>query len=408
MKEQNLSYTYDIIILGAGAAGLQCALTAAKRGRRVVLVEHNEQIGRKISISGGGKANFTNLHMGSEFYFGDDPAFVKPSLKAFPPQKIMDFYLQQGLAFEEREHGQLFGLSKAQNFVQCMQEQCMQYGCEFLCSHKIDKLHYAHECYSLTCSSKDAPPKTLNAQSLVLALGSSAYPQIGATSLGLSLAAQFGHTAKPFSSALAPFIMPKQWELAHLSGISMPVCISIQNAKYCDALLFTHTGVSGPAVLRASCHSQQSNAQHNTLAVQSMEVNFLPHAHLELLLDAKECGKLFLRNLVSRHMPQRLADALLPQEIAKRKIAELSRKDRQRAHASVHRHILTPQKKAGLEKAEAALGGIYTQEVHAKSMESRLQKNLFIVGELLDITGNLGGYNLHFAFASGHLAGLNA
>ncbi len=404
MNSINIGNSFDVIILGAGAAGLQCALTASKRGISVALVEHNKYVGQKIAISGGGKANFTNLRMGSEFYFGAETAFVEPCLDAFTPQMLINFYMKHGLPWEEREHGQIFGLCKAKKFIDAMHSECIRNGCTFFCNHNILHVEHLAEHYIITIFCKDtANKKIMRSKNLVLALGSSAYPQVGATPLGLKLAAQFGHTFKEFTPALTPFIMPKDWELAHLSGISLPVRITLQHTIYHEALLFTHTGISGPVVLQASCHWHEENCK----AQYPLEIDFLPHIHLEELLDAPECSKLFLRNLVNRHIPERLADALLPQDIAKRKIAELSRKSRQKAHACVHHYPLNPQKKAGLHKAEAALGGILTEQINAYSMESLLQNNLFIVGELLDITGTLGGYNLHFAFAGGHMAGLN-
>ncbi len=404
MENINADNIYDVIILGAGASGLQCALTASERKLRVLLLDHNTSAGRKIAVSGGGKANFTNLHMGSAYYHGEDVSFVEPCLDAFPPKKILDFYIKHGLLWEEREHGQLFGLHTAQKLVNAFCQDCEDLGCEFLYNHSIQSVHRTEDIFIIHCSDKDQKEKTFFAKSLVLALGSPAWPQVGASSMGLALAAQFGHKTKPFQAALAPLIMPKSWELAHLSGIALPVRICIAGAHINEALLFTHNGISGPAVLQASCYFNEV-LHGNT--VQSFEIDFLPHLHLETFLDAPECAKLFLRNLVNRHMPERLADALLPEDIARRKIAELSRKSRQKAHQCVHNYKIFPLKKDTMSKAEAALGGVYTQDINAWSMESLLTKKLFITGELLDITGHLGGYNLHFAFASGYLAGLN-
>ncbi len=402
MKKTNCDSNYDVIILGAGASGLQCARTAAERNLRVLLIDHNARAGRKITVSGGGKANFTNLRMGKEFFFGSDVDFVEPCLDAFSPKMLQDFYVQHGLAYEEREHGQLFGLESAQRFVDALCLECEKLKCQFVFQYAIDEVRVENNYYIVECHHSETQEKAIySGTSLVLALGSSAWPQVGASPLGLSLAKQFGHKIKPFTPALTTLLMPSNWALKHLSGISLPVTINIQGISLSEALLFTHTGVSGPAVLQASCYLHAENMH------QGIEIDFLPHMQLEEFLDTPECGKLFLRNFVNRHMPERLADALLPEDIARRKIAELSRKARKQAHQCVHNYRLIPEKKGSMQKAEAALGGVYTQDVNAYSMESLLRDKLFIVGELLDVTGSLGGYNLHFAFASGYLAGLN-
>ncbi len=393
---------YDVLILGAGAAGLMCALTAAQRGRKVLLVDHNDRVGRKISVSGGGKANFTNLHMHSDFFFGVDKNFTEPALDAFPPKNIIDFFVQQGLPFEEREHGQLFGCSSAQHFVQALEDMCLRHGCDFLLKYTFKDAVHTGTQYEVQCVSEDANSIHIRAESLVLALGSPAWAHIGASEDGLALAAQWGHKVKAFSPVLTSLTMPQDWPLAGLSGISLPATVTVHRQEpepsyaHTEALLFTHSGISGPAVLQASCHWQPG---------QPIFIDFLPQLHLEELLDAPECGKLFVRTLLTRQMPQRLVDKLLPEEWSRRKIAELSRKVRKLLHESVHNFQIVPSKKGGMLKAEAARGGVLTENMNAWSMESLLQERLFIVGELLDITGQLGGYNLHWAFASGYVAG---
>ncbi len=403
MKQEKESF-YDVIILGAGASGLMCAMTAAKRGRKVLLVDHNAKAGKKIAISGGGKANFTNVHMSPDFFFGEEPLFTEPALEAFTPKHILDFMMQQGLCWEEREHGQLFGTTSAKEFVRSLVQQCEKFACTFLLEHTLGEISFSQGLYTVSLTDANAFASTVQGQSLVVALGSPAWAHIGATSHGLQVAAQFGHQARSFTPVLTSLHLPPQSALSGLSGISLPVTIRVQRADmphdftHKEALLFTHTGISGPAVLQASCHWQEG---------QPLFIDFLPHISLEELLDAPECGKLFVRTLLCRHMPQRLVDALLPELWARRKIAELSRKVRKELHACVHAYSVVPQKRGGMQKAEAARGGVLVEHVNAWSMESLLQERLFLVGELLDITGQLGGYNLHWAFASGHLAGLH-
>ncbi len=393
--QEHKNNTFDAIILGAGASGLMCALTAAKRGLRTALIDHNTHAGKKICISGGGKCNFTNLNMGSAYYVGAKD-FTQPALDAFQPKTMQSFFMKHGLLWEEREHGQLFGCQSAKLFVKALVQECIHYKCQFFLAHSIEDITKNNSLFTVYCQNET--PKILQAKNLVLALGSPAWANIGASSAGLNLAAKWGHTHQSFMPALTSLHMPKDWPLAELSGISLRVRINT-NAYHCtDDLLFTHNGLSGPAALQASCHWQQNTPVY---------IDFLPYTPFVELLDAKECGKLIPRTLLSRHMPQRLADKILPPAHARRKIAELSRKVRNDITNCIHNYAVTPESKGPIQRAEACLGGINTKEVNPWSMESALQKNLYIIGELLDITGQLGGYNLHFAFASGHLAGLN-
>ncbi len=386
----------DAVILGAGASGLMCALTAAKRGLNVALVDHNIHAGKKIAISGGGKCNFTNINMGSSYFVGDQ-SFIEPALDAFPPKTMQIFFQKHGLLWEEREHGQLFGLQNAKLLVKTLVNECHRFNGKFYLEHEIQEISKSDNIFNVMCSNNNIK-KELHAKNLVLALGSPAWANVGATSIGLKIAAQWGHKHRPFQAALTSIQMQKNWPLADLSGISLRVNISTAHYKCSDDLLFTHQGLSGPAALQTSCHWQNNSPIY---------IDFLPHINFAELLDAKECGKLLTRNLLCRHMPQRLADKLLPEEFARRKIAELSRAARNTIANNIHNFSIIPSCKGPMERAEAALGGIDTSEVNPWSMESNIEKKLYIIGELLNVTGQLGGYNLHFAFASGHLAGLN-
>lgn len=411
----------DVLILGAGAAGLLCARTAARRGRRVVLLDHAATPGRKIAVSGGGKANFTNLHMDASHFIGSHDqhaAFCEPSLDAFGPRDIMALLAEHGLAWEEREHGQLFGLEKATLLVDALVRDCQKTGCLFVLEHKIEAVERTAQGFVVKATKETAPDakgasphateskggaRTITATSLVLALGSSAWPQVGASDAGARWARHFGHDVFPFRPVLVPLHMPASWPLQGLSGISLKVRLGTRHGAndYTreDDLLFTHSGISGPAVLQLSCRWQPG---------QEVTIDFLPRDRFDALLDAPENGKLLVRTLLSRHMPQRLADALLPEELSRRKVAELSRAARTALRDAVHSHRVIPAGHDGLRRAEAAAGGVNTAQVNAWSMESLITPGLFVVGELLDITGHLGGYNLHWAWASGHMAGQNA
>lgn len=397
----------DVLILGAGAAGLLCARAAARRGRKVTLLDHAATPGRKIAVSGGGKANFTNLHMNTAHYVGHPLSptseFCEPALSEFSPKAITSLLAEHGMAWEEREHGQLFGLEKAEKLVDALLRDCQNAGCQFLLQHSIEDIEHSAQGFTVQArdhgQDKDAT-RALTAASLVLALGSPAWPQAGATDMGARLAKLLGHIVHPFRPVLVPFRMPATWALQGLSGISLKARLRTGEGKEAyervDDLLFTHAGISGPAALQISCRWH---------AGQEILMDFLPHCRFDQELDTPEHGKLLVRTLLCRHMPQRLADALLPKELARRKVAELSRAARNALRDCVHEHRVIPAGHEGMRRAEAAAGGVNILEVNPWSMESLVTPRLFVVGELLDVTGHLGGYNLHWAWASGQLAG---
>lgn len=379
----------DVIILGAGAAGLMCAKTAAEQGRRVLLLDRDAEPGRKISISGGGKANFTNRHMAPSRFVGD-PDFCRPALEAFPPARMLDFMARHGLAWEERGCGRLFGRARARTLVDALVRDCLRAHCRFLMGEPAERVERVGNGFRVLRNGR-----ALCAPRLVLATGSPAWSGLGSDD-GVRWARRMGHRTHPFRPVLVPLRMPPEWPLHGLAGVSLPAILSAGGRAYADDLLFTHDGLSGPAALQASCRWEPG---------QPITANFLPHMSFSALLDAPECGRQAPRALLARQAPRRLADALLPPDVARRRAAELSRAARTLLHDAVHAHSVVPAGTAGMGRAEAAMGGVCTDEINAWSMESLRVPGLFIVGELLDVAGELGGYNLHWAWASGCLAG---
>lgn len=394
MKEPASLPELDVLVLGAGAAGLMCARTASLRGRRTALADRHAAPGRKLSASGGGKANFTNLRMDPAHYLGD-AAFCEPALEAFTPRHMLDFMARHRLAWEEREHGRLFGLARAQTLADALTADCLNAGCRFFMGRRVERVEKHAGGFAAFCHDGSS----LHAGSLVLATGSPAWPSLGADDAGARWALRMGHKTRPFRPILAPLYMPPDWPLHGLAGVSLPATLTVADYVCTDHLLFTHDGLSGPAALQASCSWESG---------RPIMVDFLPGLDFGDLLDAPHNGKFPPRSLLARHMPKRLADALLPPETARRKSAELSRAWRRTLRQAVHAHCVTPVGIAGMDKAEAAAGGVRTEDVDAWSMESLLVPGLFIVGELLDVAGRLGGYNLHWAWASGYLAGSRA
>ena len=395
----------DVLILGAGAAGLMCARHAAASGLNVVLLERGPVPGRKLAVSGGGKANFTNRTVSPHDYRCEGSkgnAFCAAALKGFTPETMLHLVREWNLPFEERTHGQLFLTVPAQRMVRALVDDCRKHGCHIACNTAVTGVQAHGEGFRVQTDSGTWQGKTL-----VLALGSPAWPQAGGSGAGFRLAAELGHTVIPPRAALAPFKLTDNSPLLSLTGISLPVCVTLGQHQWQDDLLFTHDGLSGPAALKASLYWNQGMA---------LTLNFLPSQDVAALLDSPQTGKQTPRALLARHLPQRLVDALLPQEWARRKAAELSRTARLAIVDAVQKHSITPSATAGLKKAEACSGGVNTDEVDPKTMRSRVCENLFVVGELLDVTGLLGGYNLHWAWASGmaaarelarHMAGNN-
>lgn len=386
----------DVLILGAGASGLACAREAAGRGLRVILLDRAAAPGRKLAISGGGKANFSNRQVAPKDYCCGLADFCGPALAGFTPEDMLALVRAWSLPFEERDHGQLFLTVPAQKLVEAFSRDCRQRGCRFVCKIPVHAVSRTAGGFSV-----QAGNALWQSKALVLALGSPAWPQIGSSGLGYRLAQGLGHVVLPPRPALAPLLLPPDDPLRTLAGINLPVRISLpacsaEARSWCDDLLFTHEGLSGPAALKASLFLRVN---------ELVELDFLPGQTLSALLDAPSSGRQTSRALLSRLLPQRLVDALLPAETARRKIAELSRAARREMQTSVKARRLLPAGTAGLKKAEVCAGGVDTREINPQDMASLRCGNLHIIGELLDVTGQLGGYNLHWAWASGTAAG---
>lgn len=440
---------FDVIILGAGASGLMCASVAAGRGKSVLLIDHAAKAGRKLSITGGGKCNLTNKTVRPEDYVGENPHFCRSALSRFTPEDMLNLAREAGIALEEREQGQIFCKRPAGHLVDFLVQRCEKQGCRLLLEQRILAVErIAPEKAGdpppavkgfADRDETDAPPPPAHAdpgaaqprfrvrlrsgeyeaRSLVIAMGSPAWPRVGASGRGYELARSFGHRIVPVRPVLAALVMPADWPLAGLAGITTPASIQVlppleaseatngaggrKKTKTAGilaadklSLLFTHTGISGPAALQASLHWRGGGR---------LIIDFLPALAPAELLDSMAGAKLLCRNLIRRYLPDRLADALLPADFAGKKTAELPRREQERLCALLKAHTVTPVRSEGFARAEAAAGGVCTREVSSRDMKSARVPGLFFCGEVLDVTGRLGGYNLHWAFASGSAAG---
>jgi predicted Rossmann fold flavoprotein len=380
---------YDIVILGAGASGLWAAMTAAKRGKSVCVIDHGKKAGRKILIAGGGKCNFTNLEMTTDDFLCRNPHFVKSALARLTPWDLIDFLESYDIPWEEREHGQLFCRDSAADIVSALLAECKKAKVTLRLDEEIKNVT-KNEIFKVALGSGE-----VTAPACLIALGGPAWPQVGATDTGHRIAKQFGHTIIPARPALVPFTTASDWKLKGLTGIALPVRLTVGGKSFTENLLFTHKGLSGPVALQASCHWGKG---------MEIAINFLPDHRIETLL-ADAGGKPLVRTVLSRILPERLATALLPAKLGGRQIAQLTTQDHELLAGLVHNYPVIPAGTEGMRKAEATGGGVDTADVSSKTMESRLTPGLYLTGELLDVTGQLGGFNLHWAWASGQAAG---
>ncbi len=438
---------YDVIILGAGASGLMCGKTAAERGRRTLILEHAEKPGRKLSTTGGGKCNLTNREVRPEDYAGENPQFCRSALARLRPQDLLDWLAAAKVPVEEREHGQMFCARSAKDLLNLLLDDCKRSGCRIATGEKVLAVKAAAPPDNAPqegpadeqAEQASLPPRfvvrttarSYAAYSVVVATGGPAWPQVGATGSGYEFARAFGHRILPIRPALAGLTLPASSPLAGLAGIAVIASIHRSLAPPAEEngpetagerteqpsrkrsgktasskpgtllaeslpLLFTHSGISGPAALQSSLYWKKGD---------SLRVDFLPGLSFAALLAAPENGRLLPRNLLKKHLPARLCDVLVPEDMAGIRAAELARAQRDFLHDLAHAFPLTPSGTEGFAKAEVTAGGVSTEEISSRTMESRRMPGLFFCGEVLDVTGRLGGYNLHWAFASGKAAG---
>lgn len=384
---------YDAIIIGAGAAGLMAAIEAGKRSQRVLVVDHARVVGRKLLVSGGGKCNVTNRTISSSDYFGNHPSFCAHALKNFTPSHCLQLLKQAHIEVEEREHGRIFCKHSAEDLVAYLEAEVRRLGVTLRLGDAVDNLQ--HDGKQFTIEIKET---TYTSDSLLIATGGLAWAQIGATDWGMRAAKQLGHKIIPPRPALVGFVLPESSPLRNLQGINLEVQSKVagKDMTVKEPLLFTHRGLSGPASLQLSCAWEKGD---------TLLINFLPNADVLAYMHNPQSGKLLVKNLLATLLPDRLLTAILPELLANRKVAELAKADRKQVADSIHAYAVAPASLDGFTRAETTLGGVDTAQVDPNTMQSLLVPNLYFAGEVLDVAGRLGGYNIHWAFASGRLAG---
>jgi hypothetical protein len=392
----------DVIILGAGGAGMMCAIHAARRGRSVVLLDHSKKLGGKILISGGGRCNFTNMGAGPANYVSRNPHFCKSALSRYRPDEFIQMVRDHGIAFHEKKLGQLFCDHSAQDIVDLLKSECDTAGAQFELECKIEKVERLPESEGENLRFRIETSKgVFESESLVVATGGLSIPKIGATGFGYQLAEQFGLKLVDRAPALDGFTFSgtEMNSLSALSGISIDCVIECNDKSFRENILFTHSGLSGPAALQASLHWYPGD---------TVTIDLLPGQDVFqfFLRKKKEGSRAIVRNLLSELLPSRFAELFcelfFPSELP---LPQVSEKSLEAFCELLHAWKFVPSGTVGYNKAEVTRGGVDTDELSSKTMEARKVPGLYFIGEVVDVTGWLGGYNFQWAWASGWAAG---
>ncbi|NNF41101.1 MAG: NAD(P)/FAD-dependent oxidoreductase, partial [Woeseiaceae bacterium] len=387
----------DVIIIGGGAAGLLCAITAANRGRTVVVLEGSNRIGKKILMSGGGRCNFTNLHCEPARFISANPPFCISALSRYTQWDFIALVEQHGIAYHEKTLGQLFCDGSSKEIVAMLQSECDSAGVRIVTHCDISTVHCDDD-YTVTSNAGN-----FQSASLVVASGGLSIPKMGASGLGYDLAKQFGHTVLDTRAALVPFTLAGALhEMAgRLSGVSTPATVRCNGMSFSEDILFTHRGLSGPAILQASSYWTPGDA---------IAIDLLPGRDAaEQLIQAKRSQpKALLRTALTGALPRALVhelQALLWPQYANKPLTDIADERLVRLAGELHHWTLKPGGTEGYRTAEVTLGGVDTSELSSKTMESKRQPGLYFIGEVVDVTGHLGGFNFQWAWSSGWAAG---
>ncbi len=381
---------FDAIILGAGAAGLMCAIEAGKRGRRVVVLERADRVGKKILISGGGRCNFTNIHCKPENFLSANPHFARSALARYAPADFISLVEKHGISYHEKTLGQLFCDGSAKEIVAMLLAECAEAGVEIFLNAQVQSVERGDGFEVLTQSAEFQAP------ALVVATGGLSIPKIGATSLGYEIAQQFAIGIEECRPALVPLVLDQSNQQAwcDLTGLSAEVIASTGRQKFREKLLITHRGLSGPAILQISSYWRET---------EPITIDWAPEKSVAAELMAKSTGRdaASAKNTLRSHFSARLADRLID-------LADQPRWTNaavQQLENQLHHWRFEPDGTEGYEKAEVTAGGVDTNELSAKTMEAKRVPGQYFIGEVVDVTGHLGGFNFQWAWASGAAAG---
>ncbi|MBA3709527.1 MAG: NAD(P)/FAD-dependent oxidoreductase [Planctomycetes bacterium] len=386
--------SYDVLVIGAGAAGLFCAITAGARGRSVAVLDHAEKLGRKILISGGGRCNFTNRSAGPDNFLSQNPHFCKSALARYRPEDFIALVERHGIAYHEKKLGQLFCDGSAKEIVDLLLSECTDARVEIVPGCRIDRVERVEAGAGFRIATSCGG---FTGAKLVIATGGLSIPTIGATDFGYRIARQFGLAIVATEPALVPFTLGEQAGLGELSGVSADATATSGAVSFRENILFTHAGLSGPAILQISSYWNRG---------QPVDIDLSPERDLAALLDQARgsAPKALLSTHLGAVLPKRLVQRWL-QSHDDRPLNQLGPRDLARIAEMFHRWRVVPTGTEGYRKAEVTRGGVDTRELSSQTMEARRAPGLHFIGEVVDVTGWLGGYNFQWAWASGHAAG---
>ena len=388
----------DVLVIGGGAAGLMCALTAGQRGRRVVVVEHAERCGKKILMSGGGRCNFTNTGVTPAQYLSANPHFCKSALARYTPADFIEMVERHGIAYHEKELGQLFCDESSKQIVRMLLDECEWAGVRIETGCSVESVSHGDDGFNVRTSRGG-----FTTSSLVVASGGLSIPRMGATGLGYQLARQFGHEVLPTRAGLVPLTLSGTHldRLADLSGLSLPVTASCGRQAFTNAMLLTHRGLSGPAILQISSYWREGDA---------LGIDLLPGHDIPALLAAWQAGRrdAQLQTLLAEVLPKRFAQRLVEHWLPNRPMRQFNAPELEDIARTLSAWPVIPSGTEGYRTAEVTLGGVDTDGVSSTTMMSRHVPGLYFIGEVVDVTGWLGGYNFQWAWASGRAAGMAA
>lgn len=393
-------FDFDVVIIGGGAAGLMCALTAGHAGQRVLVLEHANRVGKKILMSGGGRCNFTNIGTSPANFISANPHFCKSALARYRPTDFIALVEKHGIRYHEKELGQLFCDDSSKQIVKMLTDECDSAGVRILTSTQVHAVTQSSLGFKLVCSAG-----TFDAAKLVVATGGLSIPAMGATGFGYEIARQFCHTVLPTRAGLVPLTLSGSYseQFAELSGVALSVRASVGRTQFENAMLITHRGLSGPAILQISSYWQSA-------AGAPLVLNLLPSGVADALSTAQHSkGHLSVSDWLAEILPKRFAQRFC--EVygdaigARTKIAECSKAVLTELSQHLSAWPIIPSGTEGYRTAEVTLGGVDTTEISSSTMESKRVPGLYFIGEVLDVTGHLGGYNFQMAWASGVAAG---
>ncbi|NJD52643.1 MAG: NAD(P)/FAD-dependent oxidoreductase [Candidatus Methanoperedens sp.] len=384
----------DVIIIGAGASGMMCAVESGKRGRTVLVLDHADKIGKKIRISGGGKCNFTNINIHPANFISNNPHFCKSALSRFGPRDFIALLEKHGIKYEEREAGQLFCAKSAEEIIRMLEKESNDVSVKIILNCRIMEVNKED---SFIVSTDNG---IFQSGSLVIATGALSCPQIGASGMGHDIAKQFGLKVTELKPALVPFIFSRKDRtiFSELSGISIDGAIKCNKIEFRGSILFTHRGLSGPAILQVSSYWKEGD---------KIVIDLLPGIDIFGIFMERQLNKskIDMHNLLSEYLPSRLSRIWCASNIRSKPVNQYNEKELKNIAHHIHNWEIKPDTTEDFKTAEATLGGIDTDELSSKTMESKKVKGLYFTGEVIDVTGQLGGYNLHWAWASGFVAG---